>query len=77
MPDCAYLAATEEEAVLGVRNALETRLSRGKLVQVDLPGESDPWAKWVGRFAADKTWDEFQALMAADRQSLDRESGDE
>jgi len=73
MPDCAYAAATEQEAISGVRAALAERLSRGKLVQVELPGADDPWARWVGRFAADPTWDEFQALMAADRESLDRE----
>jgi len=77
MPDCAYEAATEEDAVKGLQTALADRLSRGKLVQLEIPGAGDPWAKWAGCFASDPTWDEFQALMAADREALDRAYADE
>ena len=74
MPDCAYAATTEEEAVRGVQAALADRLARGKLVQVEVPDDTDPWARWAGRFGDDPTWDEFQALMAAERETTDEES---
>ena len=76
LPDCTYTAATEEEAIQGVRLALTRRLSRSKVVQVEIPATDDPWAQWVGRFASDPTWEDFQDLMAADREALDQELAD-
>jgi hypothetical protein len=73
MPDCVCSATTEAEAIRGVRAAIADRLSKGKLVQVEIPGTDDPWTRWIGSFAADPTWDEFQALIAAERKSIDAE----
>lgn len=74
LPECRYTASTEEEALSGVGAALRDRLSRGRIVRVQAPDATDPWAAWVGRFASDPTWDEFQALMAADREAADEAS---
>ena len=75
LPDCTCIGVTEEAAIRGVRAALTERLSRSKVVQVEVPPTGDPWAKWVGYFASDATWEEFQELMTANRKELDRELG--
>ena len=77
IPECTHAAATEEEALSGLGAALRDRLSRAKIVQVEAPDTVDPWAPWVGRFSSDPTWDEFQALMAADREAADEASREE
>jgi hypothetical protein len=74
LPECRHTAATEEEALSVVGAALRERLSRGRIVRVEIPDAADPWAAWVGRFASDPTWDEFQALMTADRKAVDEAS---
>jgi len=71
MPECRHTAATQEEALSVVGAALRERLSRGKIMRVEIPDAADPWASWVGRFANDATWDEFQALMSAEREAAD------
>ncbi|MGH9831692.1 MAG: type II toxin-antitoxin system HicB family antitoxin [Blastocatellia bacterium] len=81
MPDCRAEGRTEEEAIAGVTTALTERLSRGKVVTIEVEqlrvggaaGLTDnPWLKYAGIFADDPTFDDFLEKMAQYRREEDK-----
>ncbi len=61
MPELKTVAATEEEAVARVSQALKQWLTSAKMVQVDVPvaDRGHPWLDGFGRSAHDPDFDEF------------------
>src|SRR5947208_11835430 len=61
LPELRVTAASEDEAVAGVRQALERWLASAKLVHVSVGLEqtANPWLDAFGRSAADPDFDEY------------------
>ncbi len=76
IPDCRAEGRTEEEAIAAVKTALTERLSRGKVVTIEVESPQqlrlggpagltdNPWLKYAGIFADDPTFDDFLEKMA-------------
>jgi predicted RNase H-like HicB family nuclease len=64
---------TEEKALAQAHAALKALLTGSKVVQLDLELEPSehPWHQFAGMFEDDPDWDEFQAAIQRNRQSLD------
>ena len=82
IPDCTAAGTTREEAVTKARRTLQQHLENGELVTIDLDSPSngqviDPWIKHMGIFANDPTFDDFLAEVAAYRQQVDAQAGEE
>lgn len=73
LPDCHAYGSTREEALANVQIALSDRLQSAEIVT--LPYPSVP--KLAGIFKDDPQWDEFQAAIAAYRQTTDAELAEE
>jgi hypothetical protein len=83
MPDCRVEGQTEEEAIAAVKTALTERLSRGKVVTIEVESSQqlrigepagltdNPWLKYAGIFADDPTFDDFLEKMAQYRREED------
>jgi predicted RNase H-like HicB family nuclease len=81
LPACVSEGSTREEALSGVKFALEERLAQGEIVTLDLPGPSrsepqvnaeHPWKQFAGMWANDPDMDEFLAEMKRMRQEEDQ-----
>ena len=77
-PDCVATGHTKQEAVVNVRNAVEERLARGEVLQVQIEApqsapQPDPWETMAGRFADDPTWDEYEAELKRIREEANRD----
>ena len=61
LPELRVTAASEDEAVAGVRQALERWLASAKLVHVSVPvgATGNPWLDAFGRSANDPDFDEY------------------
>jgi predicted RNase H-like HicB family nuclease len=77
MPDCLAEGQTKEEAVANAKRALQSRLSEGEIVTIDVdpsPGlEDNPLLKHFGRFKDDPTFDDYLADIEAYRRQVDEE----
>ena len=63
LPGCAVEAATREQAVEAVRNAISERVARTEITTVEAPPESvreGVWAQDAGILADHPAWDAFQ-----------------
>jgi hypothetical protein len=62
LPELRVTAASEAEAVAGVRQALERWLASAKLVHVSVETgrTGNPWIDSFGRSASDPDYDEYQ-----------------
>lgn len=76
-PDCTAAGATRDEALAKLREALRKRLSEVEVVplDIDLPANANPWARFAGMFQDDPLFDEVLEEMEADRRELDAEEG--
>jgi predicted RNase H-like HicB family nuclease len=75
LPELRVTAASEDEAVAGVRQALERWLASAKLVHVSVAIETtgNPWLDAFGRSASDPDFEEYlEALRRARRADKDR-----
>lgn len=65
LPELKVIAATEAEALVQVRQALERWLASAKVVQVSVPvaDNGNPWLDSFGRSAHDPDFDEFLEEM--------------
>lgn len=76
-PDQVAHGATEQEALVSVRDLIRDLLSRTQFVQVEVevPVQQvkNPWLAKAGMFANDPTWDSFLKIMSDYRQQLDDE----
>ena len=79
LPDCVGKGRTREEALQNVRAEIVDRLQRVEItrIEVEVPSAPDPWEPFIGMWAEDSTWDEFQAEIAVYRQKTDAELADE
>ncbi len=67
-------AATREEALQKLTEALEARLRGGaELVMLHLPGVDNPWLRMEGVFKDDPLFDEWQQAIAEYRRQRDAE----
>lgn len=77
MPDCLAEGQTKEEAVANAKAALQSRLSQGEIVTIDVEPqaaqENNPLLKHFGRFKDDPTFDEYLADIEAYRRQVDEE----
>lgn len=76
VPDCVATASTEEEAIAGVRQALQAKLSRAKIVtiEVELPTAQDeekPWTTNAGAWQDDPTFDDLMQKIEEYRRETD------
>ncbi len=76
-PECTVDAATREEALTRLREALRQRLTEVEIVplDIDLPENANPWLRFAGMFQDDPLFDEVVEEMEADRRQLDAEAG--
>jgi len=75
LPELRVTAASEDEAVAGVRQALERWLASAKLVHVSVAIETtgNPWLDAFGRSASDPDYEEYlEAVRRARRADKDR-----
>lgn len=81
MPTVSGEGETEAEAIAQAKAALESKLSTGKLVTIQVGSanqliesinrQTDPWLKHLGLFADDPTFEDFLEEVAAYRQQMD------
>jgi hypothetical protein len=78
LPDCVSEGRSREEALWNVRATIADQLRHVEITRVDVeaPAESDPWEPFIGMWADDPTWAEFQAEITAYRQGVDAETTD-
>ncbi len=74
-PSCTVTGATRAEALTRLRRAISNRLSRVEIVpiEVDVPENDHPLAKFAGMFQDDPLFDQFIEDMAAYRRDVDAE----
>ena len=66
---------TEEEALSNIKTILETTLSQGKLLDIEVQEpEKLPQMKFAGIFAEDKTFGDFMEKLKLIRQKANEES---
>ena len=74
LPELSVTAASEDEAVAGVRQALERWLASAKLVHVSISMErsGNPWLDAFGRSASDPDFEEYlEEIRRAPRAAKD------
>jgi hypothetical protein len=71
LPELRVTAATEDEAVAGVRLALERWLASAKVVHVSVAtgNTGNPWLDSFGRSATDPDFDEYLEELHRARQA--------
>ena len=82
IPNATAEGQTREEAILKAKHALQQQLETGELVTIQLDSssngqETDPWIKHMGIFADDPTFDDWMAEIAAYRQQVNAQAGEE
>jgi tRNA(fMet)-specific endonuclease VapC len=72
LPELRVTAASEAEAVAGVRQALDEWLASAKLVHVSVgvEGSGNPWLDAFGRSAADPDFDAYQEELRRARRAV-------
>ncbi len=77
-PSCTATGATRDEVLARLRQAIRNRLSRVEVVpiEVDVPENGHPLAKFAGMFKDDALFDQFVEDMAAYRHEVDAETAD-
>ena len=77
MPDCLAEGQTKEEAIANAKAALQSRLSLGEVVTIDVEPsagqEDNPLLKHFGRFKDDPTFEDYRADIEAYRRRVDEE----
>jgi predicted RNase H-like HicB family nuclease len=76
LPECHAQGATRDDALSNAKAVLTDRLATAELVSIELPPQSAA-RKMAGNFKDDPQWDEFQAAIVTDRQTLDAELAEE
>jgi predicted RNase H-like HicB family nuclease len=72
-PEFVATGHTKQEAVVNVRTAVEERLAKGEVLQLQIETpQADPWEAMAGRFADDPTWDEYEAELKRIREEANR-----
>ncbi|PON18680.1 HicB family protein [Candidatus Entotheonella serta] len=76
-PEFVATGYTKQEAIVNVRSAVEERLARGEVLNMEIETPQpilpvDPWESMAGRFADDPTWDEFEAELKRIREEANR-----
>jgi hypothetical protein len=64
--------ASQEEAVERLRQLATDRLAQGKLLQMELPGGSNPWQAFAGMWKDHPEFDAFLENIAEYRRDVDR-----
>ena len=77
-PDCTAKGATKDEALARLRLAIANRLSRVEIVpiEVEVPPNGHPLAKFAGVFKDDELFDQFLQDMVDYRRELDAETAE-
>lgn len=72
-PDCTVTAATREEAMASLRDALLHRLSKVEVVpvEIDVPETTHPWMKFAGMYEDEPLFDAALEEIATYRRELD------
>ena len=72
-PECSASAPSRDEAIERTRQSLVDLLAKGEIVEVDveLRPTSSSLARFAGMWADDETFDEFTAIMEANRREAD------
>lgn len=77
LPNCQAVGKTEEEAISKVKEALMERLTRGKIVTINVETQitSEDHSVWkgFGRIKNDPTFDDLMERIAEYRRELDGE----
>jgi hypothetical protein len=71
LPELRVTAASEDEAIAGVRQALERWLASAKLVHVSvsIAGTGNPWLDAFGRSASDPDFEDYLEELRKARQA--------
>lgn len=71
-PDTSAEGATEEEALIRLRQLARDRLQHGKVVTLDLATDTppNPWLDFAARFRDNPLLDDLDEAIAADRREL-------
>ncbi|HEX9733245.1 MAG TPA: type II toxin-antitoxin system HicB family antitoxin [Thermoanaerobaculia bacterium] len=77
-PSCTATGATKAEALTRLRQVIRDRLSSVEIVpvEVDVPEDGHPLARFAGMFKNDALFDQFVEDMAAYRREVDAETAD-
>jgi hypothetical protein len=77
-PACTAVASTREGALAKLRQTLHDRLSKAEIVslEVEVPENAHPWAKFAGMFKDDPLFDRVVEDIEAYRREIDAESMD-
>lgn len=72
-PECTAITRNREEAIERTRRCLVDLLAEAEIVQLDIDLQTAPsaWARFAGIWADDETFDDFLALMQANRRQVD------
>jgi predicted RNase H-like HicB family nuclease len=78
VPDCLAEGKTKEEAIANAKAALESRLSQGEIVTIEVEAPTktvsgNPWLDSFGVFKDDPTFDDFLEKIVEQRQQSDEE----
>jgi len=78
VPECVVEGRTREETLNKVQQSIVERLARIEIttVEIETPINFDPWEPFIGMWATDPTWNEFQAEIEAYRRQVDEEAID-
>ena len=72
LPECIAKGRTREEALNNIQQAIVECLSHVEImtVEIEAPPGLDPWEPFIGMWADDESWDEFQAEIEAYRRQV-------
>jgi hypothetical protein len=79
LPDCQVEAATEDQAIADLRQLINHRLAKAKLLQVEIPlppsdHVENPWAEYAGIFEDDPDFAKIAEALRSERE-LEEEAG--
>ncbi len=77
-PGCSATGATKDQALTRLRQAISDRLSRVEIIpiEVDVPENGHPLARFAGMFNDDELFDQFVEDMAVHRREVDAEKAE-
>jgi predicted RNase H-like HicB family nuclease len=74
IPECRVEAQTKEQAVIKAKEAIESLLSQGEIVVVEVDSvSSNPWLKLHGQLKDEPMFDDVIAEIKAYRDSVDEQ----
>jgi predicted RNase H-like HicB family nuclease len=78
LPECLAEGKTKEEAVANAKATLQSHLTQGEVVTIEVeglakPDTGNPWLDTFGVFKEDSTFDDFLEKVADERRKADEQ----